>query len=361
VVIDGSIMEGGGQILRMSVGLSALLKKPIRIDGIRAGRSSPGLKAQHLTGITLVRDITSGKLSGGTFGSTQISFRPGNIRGGNFSADTKSAGAVCLLAQVALPCALFAPSQVCLSLRGGTNADMAPQIDEYTEIFLPNIAKFGFEFEFEVVRKGFFPKGGGEVNFFLSPVKELRAVNMTEVGQVTEVRGWSFTAGNLPVRVAERMSSACKSHLAEAASPALKGVRIDIESYKEDVETARDTGSGIVLVARTSTGCVLGGSALGSPRVSAEVTGRKAAEELLEAVEAGGCVDKYIQDQMIIFMSLARGQSRLLCGPLTLHTETAIHIAQTLTGAKFTVCPSPGTHNSWMITCEGIGLVNPHC
>ena len=77
---------------------------------------------------------------------------------------------------------------------------------------------------------------------------------------------------------------------------------------------------------------------------------------------------------MIIFMALADGESRLLCGPLTLHTETAIHIAEKLTGAKFKVrlkqvsfksCffsqveASPGTDNSWLITCRGIGFRNP--
>merc|ERR1740128_419885 len=116
VVIDGSVMEGGGQILRMSVGLSALLRKPIRICKIRAGRASPGLKAQHLTGLTLVRDLTGGKLDGGEFGSVEVSFRPGQLRSGQFRADTKTAGAVCLLAQVAIPCALFSSSKICLNL-----------------------------------------------------------------------------------------------------------------------------------------------------------------------------------------------------------------------------------------------------
>ena len=45
----------------------------------------------------------------------------------------------------------------------------------------------------------------------------------------------------------------------------------------------------------SSTGCILGGSALGSPRSSGEAVGKKAAEELLEAIETGGTVDKYIQ------------------------------------------------------------------
>jgi len=360
VDIDGSVMEGGGQILRMSVGLSALLGKPIRIHNIRAGRASPGLKAQHLMGLTLVRDLTGGKLDGGEFGSVEISFRPDHLLSGQFSADTKTAGAVCLLAQVAIPCALFAPSKICLNLRGGTNAMMAPQIDEYTEIFLPNISKFGFEFEFEVVRKGFFPKGGGEVNFFLSPVKQLKSITMTDPGVVESIIGWSFAAGTLPVRVAEQMTSAVKKHLAEANIPALRGVPVNIETYKEDPGCAPNSGSGIVLVAKTSTGCIVGGSALGAPRVSAEVTGIKAAEELLEAVECGGCVDKYIQDQMIIFMALAAGSSTLVTGPITLHTETAIHIAEKLTNAKFKIENCPENNRAWMISCDGVGLVNQY-
>ena len=59
---------------------------------------------------------------------------------------------------------------------------MAPQIDEFTEIFLPTIKRFGIESEFEVVRKGFFPKGGGEMNFSMTPVKELQPIVLTDLG-----------------------------------------------------------------------------------------------------------------------------------------------------------------------------------
>ncbi len=52
--IDGSLLEGGGQILRISTALSVLLKKPIKIINIRAGRKDAGLKPQHLTGIELL-------------------------------------------------------------------------------------------------------------------------------------------------------------------------------------------------------------------------------------------------------------------------------------------------------------------
>ena len=153
-----------------------------------------------LTGLGLIRDLTGGQLEGASLGSSLITFRPGVLQQGYYVADTKTAGAVCLLAQISLPVALFSPGPVSLQLQGGTNCDMAPQIDEFTEILLPNLKKFGVNFEFEVVRKGFFPKGGGEVNFFINPVKMLHPIMMTDPGRIERIYGWSFCAGNLPLR-----------------------------------------------------------------------------------------------------------------------------------------------------------------
>lgn len=127
--IDGSVMEGGGQILRVSAALSCITGSPIRITKIRAGRSSPGLRPQHLSGLQLVSDLCSGSLQGASIGSTDISLTPGKIHSGTHTADTHTAGSVCLLLQVALPCALYADASSQLLLKGGTNAEMAPQID----------------------------------------------------------------------------------------------------------------------------------------------------------------------------------------------------------------------------------------
>ena len=125
IKLDGGILEGGGQILRLSMCLGALLDKPLTIENIRAGRKKPGLSSQHMTGLKLVNDLCSGLLDGCTLQSTKIEFRPKggvNVVEAEVSADIGTAGSVCLLAQIALPCILFNSHAVKLKLLGGTNA-----------------------------------------------------------------------------------------------------------------------------------------------------------------------------------------------------------------------------------------------
>ncbi|KAF6293688.1 RNA 3'-terminal phosphate cyclase [Rhinolophus ferrumequinum] len=95
VEVDGGIMEGGGQILRVSTALSCLLGLPLRVQNIRAGRSTPGLRPQHLSGLKMIQDLCDGQLEGAEIGSTEIMFTPEKIKGGIHTADTKTAGSRC--------------------------------------------------------------------------------------------------------------------------------------------------------------------------------------------------------------------------------------------------------------------------
>lgn len=367
--IDGSLGEGGGQVLRIALSLSALYGIPVEITNIRAGRSKPGLAAQHLKGVELVKQICNARVTGTYVGSTRLEFWPDSLQNYNreLRADIQTAGCICLLAQVALPCALFIPSStpVILVLRGGTNVPMGPSIEYLTEVFKPLLNKFGANFEFTVVKRGYFPKGGGEVHLRIQPVKSLNPVTLLEPGEPVSISGWAYVAGSVNITEANRMASDAKKTITKKLDENKIPVPpINIEAYREDRSMAVGNGSGINIVCRTSTDCLLGGCGLGSSsQIAAGIT---AADEILVPLTEGACVDEHAQDQMIILMALASGRSKIRTGTrdLTCHTQTAIQVAELMLGDKglrFQCSKEPskdGGSESLILECEGLGLTN---
>ncbi|KIO25149.1 hypothetical protein M407DRAFT_76021 [Tulasnella calospora MUT 4182] len=364
--IDGSFLEGGGQVLRNAIAYSALLKKPIAIDKIRGNRDPPGLRPQHATGqcLELVSRLSKDSvLTGAQRGSSEVEFQPGTLVTGSFSADTKTAGSTTLLLQVSLPCLLFATrpnSDSCgdsdLKLRGGTNATKAPPIDFVNFVLFPFLDRyFGFGPKLVIRKRGYYPKGQGEIYIENIPAltKPLPSITVTDRGNVTLIRGRAYVAGTLPSRLVRVMADAARKQLQQAGY----GQRmVDIDEEIEPPHAAAGSGSGIILWAETDGGCILSGSAIGERGVKADETGRAAAQELIENLAHGGCVDEYLQDQIIIFMAIAEGESQVVCGPLSLHTRTAIWLAELMTDAKFTITEG-GENGRVTIQCQGIGLL----
>jgi len=92
IELDGSKGEGGGQILRSALTLSMCTGKPMRIKNIRAKRKSPGLMRQHLTAVQAAAAICSAEVTGATIGSTELSFIPNAIKGGDYRFSIGTAG-----------------------------------------------------------------------------------------------------------------------------------------------------------------------------------------------------------------------------------------------------------------------------
>ena len=300
-----------------------------------------------LVGLKLVAEICSARTNGIRKASSEVDFFPGPIQlGKKYVADPGTAGATGLLLQVALPCVLFSqpapPSSnsdppsptlsqeleelTTLQLHGGTNATSAPQVDYTTNIFLPFLARhYNIHPKLKILKRGYYPRGGGLITFSVPPLPPgatLPSITVTERGGITRIYGRSYVAGTLPFRLATGMSNAAKTRLTSQLG--LNPKMISIETIKDDAKDVGNngSGSGIVLWAETGTGCELGGSGLGSKGTDAAAVGIDAADELIKAIEGGGCVDEYLQDQIIVFLALAKGRSTVKIGlPLTLHTQ----------------------------------------
>ena len=129
VEIDGSMLEGGGQILRTSVALSALTGKPVKIFNVRARRNPPGLRYQHLTAIKTVGALTEAEVEGLEVGSTEVKFNPKTIKSGSFSFNVGTAGSITLILQALAPVAAYAPGEVKVEITGGTNTKWSPPVE----------------------------------------------------------------------------------------------------------------------------------------------------------------------------------------------------------------------------------------
>jgi len=92
IQIDGSHGEGGGQILRTALALSAILKKPFTLYHIRCKRRNPGLQAQHVAAVEALARITEAQVEGAKFGSQEITFIAQKVHSGEYQFDVRTAG-----------------------------------------------------------------------------------------------------------------------------------------------------------------------------------------------------------------------------------------------------------------------------
>lgn len=270
-----------------------------------------------MLGLELAAKIASAQLIGVHNGSSEIEFIPGSINLPNqYTADSVTAGSITLLIQVALPLLLFSSRPVCastLTLLGGTNATMAPQVDYTKHVFLPFIQRhFGVEnISLDINKRGYYPKGGGEVVVNavpFGPEKKLRGFSLMERGKVKWISGIAHYAG-LPTAVGKGMVKGAERRLAEAGFSKLSAqfsshpptatgeidpedTLVSILSKRESNSLTRGAGSGIVLWAELEGGGIISGSAVGTKGIPPEKVGEQAADELVKGLKAGGCVDE---------------------------------------------------------------------
>lgn len=316
--IDGAYGEGGGQLLRTACALSAITGEPIRLNNIRARRTPAGLAPQHLTAVKAVAALCDAQVEGLELNSTELLFRPGRLRGGEFSFDVGTAGSVTLVLQALLPAVLACDVPVRIHLTGGTDIRAAPPLDYLRFVLLPLLAKMGAHVELALQRRGYYPRGGGVIAVHVVP-KPLTALRLDERGPISEICGVAHVS-NLPAHIVTRMH--------QTAAEVLKGIApINIADQVLGRDQAVGQGGALVLWARTAD-TLLGGAEVAQRGIPAERIAAVAAEALRAEIHTGATLDIHATDQMLIYCALARGSSCFLTHALSSHAQTALWLLQ---------------------------------
>ncbi|MBN1896767.1 MAG: RNA 3'-phosphate cyclase [Candidatus Aenigmarchaeota archaeon] len=330
VEVDGSIMEGGGSILRLTSALSVLTQKSVRIFNIRSGRPQPGLRTQHLRGLEATAEMSGGRLEGARIGSTEVFFYPGNVKKNEIIVSIETAGSTGLVLQSLLLSSLRSKKKLTINISGGaTFGKYAPPLQYIQFVLLPILRKMGYHSEINIIRHGFFPNGGAVAKVIVQPPEELKPINLTEGGKIEAIDVISVASLRLKKpRVSERQYREVELMLKK------RGYELNV---KKQYSESACPGSGVVLVGRSDTGCIIGADGLGERGKSAEEVASEAVKSFNKTVDSGACVDEYMSDQLLPYMALAKGKSSIKAPLLSSHAQTNIHILEQFLPVKFNV------------------------
>ncbi len=405
VHLDGTTLEGGGQLLRLALSLSSLTHIPFHVTDIRGKRgplSSPGtgggLKNSHLAGAEWLAKATAAETQGMEIGSRELVFIPTRaasgapigssskehpsddsitnedpgvwkdvINAGTLICRTShipvsTPGSIPLVLQAILPYLLFglfnsldktrSVVPLRITINGGTNVSSSPSIEYVSQVLLPMLSsKLGVPPVTTTVHKRGWSTGGnmiGKVTFDLEP----------------------FTHGFVPPAFTfEDRGRLTRIHVsilapdAKARDVIRNNVIAHLLAFDPEVEILFpvDEGSGsdkrwyLLLVAEMSNGYRLGRDWLYDLKTKGfkleEICKKlvsRVVKDLKHELKHGGCVDEYMQDQLVVFQALVAGKAAIDTGTqeASLHTLTARWVAEEMLGVKF---DKKGT-------CDGVRL-----
>ncbi len=326
IELDGAYGEGGGQLVRTAVALAAVTGTPIRIFNVRAGRAKRGLAPQHLAAVRAVGELCGARTEGLALRAERFAFVPGPPRGGTFRFDVGTAGSVTLVLQAVLPVLLAAPGASRVSVVGGTDVRQAPPADYFTQVLLPLLARMGARVAARIRRRGYFPRGGGEIVLDVESGR-LRALDLDTSGALVELGGLAHVA-HLPDHIAVRMRGAALGALGPLAA------RARIATSVIAGEEAIGQGGAIVAWARMQAS-VLGAARVAERGVRAEALGDAVGRALVEDLASGAALDAHAADQILVHLALAGSAGSFTTRALSRHALTAIWLIERLLPVRF--------------------------
>ena len=313
IPLDGAQGEGGGQILRTALALSAATGQGFRVERIRASRLRPGLRPQHLAAVRAAAMSCGAEVHGAFDGSPDLRFQPGPVAAGEFRFDIGTAGAATLVLQAVLPVLATASGPSRVEVTGGTHVPRSPGFHFLSRHWAEVVGRLGLGVRLRLERAGFYPRGEGLVQADVGPWPRPATLDLSRRGPLVAVRG---IAGAARIRgdVARRAADAARALLWEER-------RLESEWEVVDVDAA-SPGAFLQAEAVFETGRAAFGL-LGERGLRAERLGERAARRVLKFIEdEEAVVDPWLADQLALPLALSAGGGRLQTSEVTSHLET---------------------------------------
>ncbi len=343
IIIDGAQGEGGGQIVRSSLALSILTGQAVSIVNLRAGRDKPGLRRQHLTAVHAAARICRAEVTGAELGSTSLTFQPGPVQAGAYSFDIGTAGSTSLVLQTVLLPLLSTGQESLVTLQGGTHNPLAPTYEFLDGCYFPALRPLGWDIQSRLLRPGFYPAGGGEVEFTLATARPAQSVQLLERGPLV-AQAFESMIARLPRHVAERE---CAAFLELSGWPA-DTARIH--------DTADSLSPGNVLTVELAYAHVTEiVTAFGQRGVPAEAVAAEAWTEVETYLASAAPVGVHLADQLLLPLGwLAAGglSSSFRTLPLSLHSRTHLDILRQFLPLEIVVEPLSAL--DVQVTCQAL-------
>lgn len=328
--INGAHGEGGGQIIRSAITLSCITKQPIHIENIRKNRKVPGLKPQHLTAIKILKKISDSKVIGDEIGSTELKFIPGEIKNSELSEDVGTAGSISLILQVLIPIVAMSQKKLELSIKGGTDVQWSPTMF-YTQHILREVySRMGINFSIELKKRGYYPKGSGEVNLEINP-SSVKAISLSKrkTNQATILCTFSKIAN-------EKIESEIK-RIKEKLVNENFVVEVEIKEEK-----ALDSGASLLVYSIDENSITGIDSLFDKKTQSFDVDLDGFLEDL--------AVDENLADMIVVPASVAKGKTTFQVKKITKHLETNLFVTSKISGCKYGIGKLP---NGFEVIIEG--------
>jgi len=327
IEVDGSTGEGGGQILRTSISLSIATNTPVHIFNIRSKRPNPGIQPQHYMAIKAAATISDAELIGLKLSSESIFFKPKKVSDKISRIDIGTAGSIPLVLQTLVPCLVTSRLQCPIELIGGTDVKWSPTIDYIKYVFSPFLKAVGIKLYLEIKRRGYYPRGGGQVVFEVENVSFPKILKFNKINKEIMVRS---ICSNLPKDVAERQASKVLSILQRSE------LYLSTKTYVSN-GVALSPGTSVLIYSVGESGPYIGSDSIGEKGKPAEKVGEEAALSFLNEFSSFPNVDAHLGDMIIPYLFLSPYPLKVKISRITRHLETNLFISSLFIKRKYSL------------------------